>query len=308
MVVTTRDPRSAKSDYLRQAIMLENELQQLLDDWGVDVHQAMLEHSSSSGIKDTTGLLAALTATVTLYLVRFGETMNDSVGRIAKLRAQSALERSVPLLRSVNATKALHSFKADMENFAEYAKRTWQSVPYGSFELTFLDRMEAIDLSSKKTITNIIQLGVKDGLGSRDIEKLLQSYINPKDGKPGKPYDIARKLLKADMKYLPKNVLPGSIQSNLYSIARTGSAEMYRNMTDWMYEKADWVDGYDWVLSRSHPREDMCDELAAASPYPKNAERPFSHNHCLCDWVEHLKTPKELRAMLDRGDSLYNRN
>lgn len=303
-----RDGTQVNKQYMREELKLELELQAMLNQWGVDTRDVVLKYSNSSGIKDDQELLKVLQAMTAAYLTTYTALMDNGMQSIAAARAAAAVNESVPLLRSVNADTAIRAFKADMQTFEANVVKTWKHVPYGAYELTFLDRMEALDLSAKKTINNIVRLGVKDGLGSREIAALLESYVNPTENiKPGKPYDIARKLLGEDVKYLPKDVLPGSMQSNLYSIARTGSAEMYRNMSDWAYEDAEWIEGHDWVLSNSHPKEDTCDDLAAASPYPKGSERPFSHNYCLCDWVPHMKTPRELRAMLDRGDKLYNK-
>ena len=72
------------------------------------------------------------------------------------------------------------------------------------------------------------------------------------------------------------------------------------------YENAEWVNGYDWVTSGSHKVVDVCDDLEDDSPYPKGEKRPYSHGHCLCDWLPHMRSPAELRDILKSKGTLYN--
>lgn len=69
-----------------------------------------------------------------------------------------------------------------------------------------------------------------------------------------------------------------------------------------------YAESIDWVLSPSHPKIDVCDDLAANSPYALDEVPSYpAHPHCLC----HLRTntrplaevTAELRAMMDAGQA-----
>lgn len=67
-----------------------------------------------------------------------------------------------------------------------------------------------------------------------------------------------------------------------------------------------YVESIDWVLSPSHPRADICDPLAAGSPY-RLQDVPIypPHPHCLCVLVSNTRriaeVTEELREMMDAG-------
>lgn len=305
MPVTRRTQDGMYKPYVREAIRLEQAVQELLDAWANTNDDIVLKHSGSTGIKDIQKLTTELLRTVSDFLAEYGIIMDAGIQSIAKVKATQALEESIPLLRSLHDNEGVAYFKRDMDAFSSTVGSTWMAVGVGAYSVNFLQRQKAIELSTKKTISNIITMAKKENMGGQQVQKILRDYVNPSD-KPGKPFDIARQALGASKKYVPKDVLAGSVQTNLYETTRNESAEMWRNMTEMAYENALWVEGYDWTLSRSHPHPDMCDDLASDSPYPKDEPRPRSHSHCLCDWVAHLRPRAELEDILKKSGSLYN--
>lgn len=64
-----------------------------------------------------------------------------------------------------------------------------------------------------------------------------------------------------------------------------------------------YVETIDWVLSPSHPKIDICDDLAVGSPYPlDNVPSYPAHPHCLCVLIGNTRptaeVTEELRAMI----------
>lgn len=305
MAVERSQLQGIDKDYIRAAIVTEQDMQKLLDEWEGEMEKAVLDYSTSSGVNDPAGLLEVLAGLTTAYIVAYSSLMDSGIANVSKVKANKVLEESLPLLRAVGDNIGAARFKSFMAKFDETVGKLWRNVPTGKYNLTFDDRLVALDLSSKKTISNIVNLGVKKQLTGQELQQILKDYVNPKTN-PAKPWDIARSLLGVSKSYVPPDVLAGSVQSNMYMLTRTVQAETWRNMTEYAYKDAQWVESYDWVLSSSHPRPDVCDEYADASPYTKNSNRPFSHGHCMCDWIANLRSIKELRAILEQSGSLYN--
>lgn len=76
-----------------------------------------------------------------------------------------------------------------MESFSEYTAGTWAAIGLGLYGVTFLQRKAAIELSTKRTVNNIITLAKKEKLGGQDIQKILRDYVNP-NTTPGKNSDV----------------------------------------------------------------------------------------------------------------------
>lgn len=248
MAVTRREISGMYKPYLVQAIALEQAVQDLLDRWEQVNNGIILTHSSSSGIKNIQEMTNELLEAVTLFLIQYGELMDSGIGKIADVKAQQVLNESLPLLRAVGDSEGAAYFRRDMETFSNHMIGTWALIGIGLYAVTFRQRQAAIELSTKKTVNNIITLATKEKLGGQDIQKILKDYINP-NTTPGKPWDIARKALGASKKYVPKDVLSGSVQTNLYETTRNQASDIWRDMTEQAYEGAEWVNGYDWVLS-----------------------------------------------------------
>lgn len=72
-------------------------------------------------------------------------------------------------------------------------------------------------------------------------------------------------------------------------IARSESAEAFRDVYRQGHESKPYVKGYQWKLSGSHPEPDICDVLAAQNMhglgpggYPTGGLPATPHPHCLC--------------------------
>ena len=306
MPVTRKQIRGMYKPFLVEAIRLESEVQAVLDEWEKENEKIVLRNSTSSGIKNQQVLMRELLVAITYFLSQYGIVMDTGMGRITDTKVKQCLEESLPLLRAVQDVEDLQLFKNSLGEFQAQYKNDWKLMAIGAYALTFIDRQKGVAISTEKTVKNIVTLGTQQGFGAKEMIETLKDYINP-NTKAEKPFDIARKALGASKDFRPKDVLAGSVQTNLYEITRNEAAELWRNMTEDAYRDAEWVKGYRWELSGSHPAPDICDDLADHGVYEKDEERPYSHGHCLCDWVPELLTISEMRELLETQASLYNR-
>jgi hypothetical protein len=293
--------------FLVEAIRLEFLTQHLLDEWDKANQDVVLRHTSSSGIKHQQKLIQTLIDLTILFSIKYRDMMDKGVSRIVLVKSRQCLNESMPLLKEINDTVAIEGFVRELHRLAE-DHAEWRKFRSGKYNLSFDDRLKGIVLSTTRTLKNIITLSAKRGFGSKELTKVLHDYINPHKT-PEKPFDIAREALGASKAFRPKNVLAGSVQSNLYALTRDEASEFWRNLTDRIYKNTDWVKGFRWELSSSHIKCGcVCEAHAKHGMFKRDEERPKSHPNCLCDWVPVLMSPAEASKLLKSRKTLYNSN
>ncbi|GAB6043587.1 hypothetical protein [Endothiovibrio diazotrophicus] len=97
---------------------------------------------------------------------------------------------------------------------------------------------------------------------------------------------------------------------NMKRIARTEMATAHHNALIEGTEQQDWVIGYHWRLSASHPDPDICDYYAdvefglGKGVWPKDqVPRAKAHPHCMCALVPRV-TPRQVEGSTSYGDFL----
>ena len=304
MAITKQDASQAKGvdkAYLLQAILLEQEVQQTLDNFANDSYDVLVENTTSSGLQDKDLTVEKIIVLWGVAMLMFDNAMEKGIGNIATVKKNMFLEQSVPLLRSAGANSWADQFKVKLGNLKSDMVKSFRTMLSGPYDLSYTDRMNAIDKTSKTVIRNIIDTGARDGLSGKVIAQRLDRYVNPVPGEtPVRPWDVMRNATKSTKSFTPKDVLPGSIQSNMINVARTQSAESYRQAANRAFDKEPWVVGYRWVLSGSHPRPDICDDFAEHGVYGKD-DKPTSHNYCLCDWIPVLMSRDQIIELLKAG-------
>jgi hypothetical protein len=306
MPITRRDASQATGTdkaYLLEAIKLEMQVQQVLDNFANDSFDVIMQNASASGLQNANDVVSRILELLGAALLLFDGHMDTGIGKLAGVKRDAFLEESLPLLRSAGAGDAANLFKNQMGNFVRDMQSTFRTMASGKYELTYNDRMATIDESTQRVIRNLVQSGVRDKLAPQEIAAQLDAYVNPVPGEtPVRPWDVIRNATRSTKSFVPSDVLPGSLQTNLMDIARTQSAESFRTFTKRALDDKPWILGYHWVLSASHPHTDICDELAAHGRYDKQESKPDSHNHCLCDFVPEYADRDQVRAMLLKGD------
>lgn len=75
---------------------------------------------------------------------------------------------------------------------------------------------------------------------------------------------------------------PGGIRYAAMRLARTEINNAFHAMSAEKYATTPWVTKVDWNLSKSHPKPDICNEVHAESPFPKDAVPARPHPQCMC--------------------------
>lgn len=153
--------------------------------------------------------------------------------------------------------------------FAEYdAPHTW--IDERGYRLS--DRIWRTDIEVRRRIDLLIDEGIREGRSALAIANDLEDLLLP-----------GRKLIRTDKPY-------GTDASfDAMRLARTEITRANAQADLTAANMNPFVESFDWVLSGSHPKADICDELAEGGPYPKSgsAQIPPAHPFCLCymRWV-----------------------
>jgi hypothetical protein len=163
--------------------------------------------------------------------------------------------------------------------FARYdPAHTW--VDPRGYQLS--DRIWQTTITLRRRIDLLIDEGIREGRSAVDIARDLEVFLQP-----------GRRLLRTDRPYGQDG------SADALRLARTEITRAHAQADLMAAQLNPFVEQFDWVLSGSHPRADICDELAAGSPYDKgdDAQIPPAHPHCLCYLRWH--TVEDAQAVID---------
>jgi hypothetical protein len=85
-------------------------------------------------------------------------------------------------------------------------------------------------------------------------------------------------------------------------LARTEINNAYHAASWDRYNKSVIVDEVEWLLSSSHPEDDICNDYATQSPFKKNAVPAKPHPNCYCYIVPSLPTEEQFLERLFAGE------
>ena len=111
----------------------------------------------------------------------------------------------------------------------------------------------------------------------------------------------ARELAKAIVPSISPNVA-GGVSYAANRLARTEINNAYHAASWDRYMKSAIVDEVEWLLSSSHPEDDICNDYAKESPFKKNAVPAKPHPNCYCYIVPRLPAEEEFLDRLFAGD------
>lgn len=178
-----------------------------------------------------------------------------------------------------------------------------------SFGRTTEYRIKSVVDGATKTVRNIVYVGTKAGKSARQIADDVAIYIRPTEEQAKiSPLSWYRNRFKEYNITQVKGVPSGSVSYNAFMIARTETNKTYRDSTVELGQNKEWVYGYKWNLSASHPRPDICDVWAeqdngmGAGVYDSSS-LPYDHPNGLCYVTEVVVSPREFRRYLD-GEKL----
>lgn len=289
-------------DFVLAVLLIENQVEDLTQAAAEDMAAAVMRQATATGIKDQDSLVIALIELLAAYFVLLDQTILDGQVRIAKLKASEG-QTYLTALNQAEAFGAASQLRQELREFPDFVAKTFAFRRSGTDNLTYQGRIKSIQLGAEQTVRNIVANGMTKGESAAQIAQKIQRYVSPAaEGARTRPFAEWRERFGRASNLQPKTIRPGSVRTNAMMIARTETAEMYRDATERLYGKKRWVKGYRWVLSNSHPQTDVCDSLASHGLYEKDSSRPFSHPHCVCEWLAERYSDSELSRMVKRGE------
>lgn len=227
----------------------------------------------------------------------FARTLNRHIARVQAEVVQAHtrwLRRRVPL--------DVLTWLANPRPLQEQVEVLRRSNPLAQYEhshewadsrgYTLSDRIWQTGVETRRKIDLLMAEGIRNGDSAVRIAGRLEAFLNPsrRNVRTQKPYGRdgsfdAMRLARSEITLA---------HSRASKIAATTNP---------------FVEGMNFVLSPSHPRVDICDPLAAGSPYPVE-EVPVpvldTHPHCLCTLTPNTgdiqATVEDIRSMMERGD------
>jgi hypothetical protein len=305
MAMPTISPQpSSQSEkpYLIAVLAGVHAIQLLLDKTSDDMYTKARQNSRGGKVSSSYQLVTELRGLLALLLAEMNPIMDATIKTIIAHRVDQVVNDTLPLLRAAGADQSAIAITQQTANAAADAVKRYPNMKTGQYDITYQDRMAVLNTSGDKVIQSLVETGVAAGKGVDEIALDIQNYVNPESYKIAtRPWEIIRQRFGYVDNRIPADVMPGSIQSNMFNIARTMSAEIYRQSSTEFYADKQYAAGWNWILSRSHLIVDICDDNASANPYGIDEVQPGSHNYCLCDWQVQLKTLAEVKALVDDG-------
>lgn len=162
---------------------------------------------------------------------------------------------------------------------------------------TMQHRIVTLRRGSERVVRDMINRGFAQGLTVNDVARSIQHYVNPMSqaGRrftPGNGIDY-RTVAKG------RNLPKGAIRYNAVRIARSEMMLTYDQAMIEYYRNKPWSRGWNWILSNTHVGEDICDIMAAGSPYDKPQSRP--HPQCTCDQQPAVISLSEFERLVKNG-------
>lgn len=172
----------------------------------------------------------------------------------------------------------------EAKNLATNISKSLVNRKFPGDNLSIGSRIKSIEGSSRKTMIDIVTVGIANGKSAKDIASDLDNFIKPAPDKRWVgPFEWYREKFGYKVKIVPKGRAVGSLHYNSVRIARTEINNTYRQSVIQLNKGKPWVLGWKWNLSPAHPAIDICDDWAAKSIYKdENEISGLGHPHCMC--------------------------
>lgn len=158
---------------------------------------------------------------------------------------------------------------------------------------TLSNRIWRTSVETRRKIDALLAEGLAEGKGSLELSEELERFLQPGRGlrRTNKPYGRYGSNASYDAMRLARTEITAA-----HSRAGFMSAQLNP-----------FVQSYDVVLSGSHPKPDICDDVAAGGPYPMDdmEHLPPLHPHCVTpgQMVETLDGPVPIE-FVQSGDTV----
>lgn len=130
---------------------------------------------------------------------------------------------------------------------------------------TLSDRIWRTGGVTRRKLDALLDDMIAEGRGSQEIAREVEQFLQP-----GRNTIRTRKPYGRDASFDAMRLARTEISTNAHNAATAGA------------QLNPFVQEATWNLSGSHPEFDICDRLAADSPYPVNEIPAIPHPQCLC--------------------------
>lgn len=275
-------------ELLRLVNGLDAETARILSRYDDDIKRALAEHSRGEDLTDTESLFKKIAqaglifggALATAYIAY------NALGARRSVSKDNERLRRIFLYHGANR-EALRFLDQQRDRVEQNIKETVLKRRFPGTNKNIEDRLKTVRDGSQRVVRNIINQGIKNNKSSFQIAKEIEAYVKPNaNGLRVAPWTITRRELGKPISYIPTGVPAGSVEYNALRIARTELAHTYQQAPYLAHKDKWYYNGTLWVLSRSHPKVDRCDDYAAhdegIGPGVWRKPPTIPHPHCLC--------------------------
>lgn len=288
----------ARSEFLRLRLRQEPALRKIYLD-AADRVADEIRH-----LKPTIGPLTRA------HLVALEKSLGEEADRISQAitkRLEDDLSRAVEagakplqqqLLRALQEAGADLDFLKLQRGFGDVNRAATEAIWARTRKgLRLSDRIWQAGENVRTSIRDIVQSAVARGQDAVKTAREVERYL--KTGTPSRDYVNM-------MQRMGKRV-PGNLAYEALRLARTEMSMAFMEGTHAAGRVNPSYKGVRWMLSASHPLNDVCDELAEADlyglgpgGYPAGEEPIIPHPNCLCYTVPLIEDTREFVQRLKR--------
>lgn len=158
-------------------------------------------------------------------------------------------------------------------------------------------RIVTLQKGNAKVVEGLLKIGIDNNMSVNNVARAIQNYIDPLSQAGGR--FTAGNAVNYKAVPIGRTLPKGSIRYNAVRIARTEIMQTYDQASKDYYDRQEWGQGWDWVLSNTHSTPDGCDDLANASPHKELPKRP--HPQCTCNPRPRVPTLKDFERLVKSG-------
>jgi hypothetical protein len=304
-------------DQLQQRIRLEKDVDALLNSLSEEMQEELFKQYKQD---ETVKQLGAYTAVVGAFIDDFWNQLEEIIykrsGKIQEAVVKSEKAKTADFIKQMEKfakttkdKRALERFKVSVnksyDRFLEVNKNLVKARQiYG--DMTIGQRIKSLKGATKRTVQNIVALGIKEGKSAKAIAREIDNYIRPTSASYKSPFAYFRerfaktKTAQIFGKLIGKGYIKeGSVSYQSFRIARTEINTTARETMNRMYKGVKFVKGFEWHLSGSHPSydyEEICEKYARKKFFKEIPDNP--HPNCMCYTTTVLVDPKKFLESL----------
>jgi len=263
------------------------------------------KYKDDEQVKSLDALVAAFAVSITKFWDEIESVIYERSGNVADVTIAKNKQLFLDYMKKVKKAAVTEAQKKQVVKITDkavkefdYYKQRNQNITEARKvfdDKTIGQRIKIVKGATKKTVQNIVAVGVEKGKSAREIAKDIDGYVNPIKGNYRSPFDYYRQ--RFDKKVISQSVKKagyvreGSVSYQAQRIARTEINMTQREVTKRLYKKVPFVKGYNWNLSKSHPDLGCeCERLSKTNPHKDVPDTP--HPNCMCYVTTDLVDPK----------------